>query len=74
MTTKNKCNFYIAKGIDDYCPYMYYGTEPPIFIDDKTCSTPNCTFVGSFQDNPIADSIKNGEIIKIYIRRENKKK
>lgn len=74
MVKTNKKYFYIGKGIRDYCPYMYYGTEPPIFVDGQICSTPNCVFVGSFQDNPIADSIKDEEIIKIYVRKENKKK
>lgn len=66
--------FYVGKGIYDYNPYIYYGTEPPVFINGKICGTPNCNFVGSFQDNPIADSIKDNEIIKIHIRKENKKK
>lgn len=70
----SKNYFYVGKGLRDSNPYIYYGTEPPVFMHDRICGTFNCMFVGSFQDNPIADSIKDNEIIKIYIRKENKKK
>lgn len=74
MAEIDKKYFYVGKGAEDPHPYMYYGTEPPIFINDKINSTSDCIFIGSFQENPIADSIKDGEIVKIYIRKENKKK
>lgn len=70
--TKNKENFYLAKGEDDLHPWLYYGEEPPI-IRDKTSNGGVCQLIGSFCDNPIADSIKDNEIVKIYIKKETKK-
>lgn len=72
---KLKKNFYIGKGIKDEHPYLYYGEKPPIILNNRVNgSISNCAFIGSFQDNPLADSIKDNEIIKIYIRKESSKK
>lgn len=67
--------FYIAKGENDTQPWLCYGEEAPI-IDSKGGATTvglNCEFIGLFRNNPIADSIKDNEIVKIYIRKETKK-
>ena len=68
---KLKKHFYAGKGIKDEHPYLYYGEKPPIILNNTVngaCT--DCVFIGSFQDNPIGDSIKDNEIIKIYIRKE----
>lgn len=69
---KNKENFYIAKGENDEHPWLYYGEEPPKISNSGKSNgyMSNCTLIGSFTDNPIADSLKDNEIIKIYIRKE----
>ena len=68
---KLKKNFYIGKGVKDKHPYIYYGEKPPIILNDKiNGSVSNCTFICSFQNNPIADSIEDNTVIKIYIRKE----
>lgn len=72
---KNKENFYVAKGEKDTHPWLYYGEEAPV-IDDYGTSTAcksKCKLIGSFDNNVIADSVKDNEIIKIYIRKETKK-
>lgn len=70
-----KKNFYIGKGTKDEHPYLYYGENPPIILNDKVNgSASKCTFIGSFQDNPIADSLEDNTVIKIYIRKETIKK
>lgn len=66
--------FYVGRGKADIKPWLFYGTNPPIFLNDEICSCAGCKLIGQFPDNPIGDSIKDGEIIKIYIRKENKKK
>lgn len=71
--TKPKKNFYIGRGIKDEHPYLYYGEKSPIIVNDRiNGSISNCTFIGSFQDNPIADSIKDNEVIEVYIRKKCK--
>lgn len=67
--------FYLAKGENDSNPWVFYGEEPPkISINGNSTSIhSNCDIVGPFTANPIADSIKDNEIIKIYIRKETKK-
>ena len=68
---KNKEHFYIGKGINDPHPYLYYGEKPPIIFNGKiTGIIQGCVFIGSFQENPIADSIEDNEIIKVYIRKQ----
>jgi hypothetical protein len=68
---KLKKNFYIGKGTKDEHPYLYYGEKPPIILNDRVNGAcRGCAFIGSFQGNPIGDSIKDNEIIKIYIRKE----
>lgn len=70
-----KKHFYVAKGENDTNPKLYYGEEPPKIIDAGfVASLSNkCIYVGPFLDNPIADSIQDNEIVKIYIRKETKK-
>lgn len=69
--TKLKKNFYVGKGIKDEHPYLYYGEKPPIILNNRVNgSVSQCIFVGSFQDNPIANSIEDNTVIKIYIRKE----
>lgn len=68
----DKKHFYVGKGSQDPHPYMYYGTQPPIFSNNRICSTDFCKFIGSFQENPIANSIEDDTIVKIYIRKEKK--
>lgn len=68
---KNTKYFYVGKGIKDEHPYLYYGENPPIILNNKVNgSISHCTFVGSFQDNPIANSLEDNTVIKIYIRTE----
>ena len=67
---KLKKNFYIGKGESDTKPWLFYGFSSPCFIHGCICPTDGCTLISQFTDNPIADSIKNNEVIKIYIRRE----
>ena len=68
---KNKKYFYVGKGIKDPHPYLYYGEKSPIIFNERITSiSQGCEFVGSFQDNPIANSVKDNEIIKVYIRKE----
>lgn len=54
---------------------MYYGENPPRITEDgrSTSSSGECILVGGFEGNPIADSIQDNEIVKIYIRKETKK-
>ena len=70
-----KKHFYVAKGENDKHPWMYYGEKPPTITEDgkSFCAGNDCIIVGGFEDNPIADSIKDNEIVKIYIRKETKK-
>ena len=69
-----KKNFYIGKGTKDEHPYLYYGEKPPIILNNRiNGSASGCTFIGSFQDNPIANSFEDNEIIKVYIRKESSK-
>lgn len=67
---KNKENFYIAKGEKDVYPWLYYGEEPPVITDrgDSTDSRSKCILIGPFNNNIIGNSIKDNEIVKIYIR------
>ena len=67
---KRKNNFYIGKGKEDSKPWLFYGSTPPCFVNDEICASYGCKLVSSFTDNPIADSIKDNEIIKVYIRKE----
>lgn len=73
---KNKENFYLAKGPNEYYACLFYGEEPPVInrAGEATCTESKCNFVGLFEMCPLADSIKNGEIIKIYIRKSISKK
>ena len=73
--TKIKKHFYVAKGENDAYPWMFYGEEPPIIAEDGKCTSGgnNCHLMGGFCFNPIADSIKDNEVIKVYIRKETKK-
>ena len=70
-----KKHFYVAKGENDTHPWLYYGEEAPRITNfgESTSAVNQCTLIGSFTDNPIADSIKDNEIVKIYIRKETKK-
>lgn len=70
-----KKHFYVAKGENDAYPWMFYGEEPPIISNQGECTSGSvkCRLIGSFTDSPIADSIKDNEVIKIYIRKETKK-
>lgn len=70
-----KKHFYVAKGENDAYPWLFYGEEPPIITKNGNCSSGNnkCLFMGGFRFNPIADSIKDNEVIKVYIRKETKK-
>lgn len=74
MSKTNNKNFYVGKGKDDTKPWLFHGVNPPIFVKDEICGCSGCKLIGPFTDNTIADSIKDGEIIKVYIRKENKKK
>ena len=67
--------FYLAKGENDDHPWMFYGEEPPRITDDgfSTSVDTKCVLISSFIDNPIAYSIKDNEIVKLYIRKETKK-
>ena len=73
--SKNKENFYIAKGTNEHYACLFYGEEPPVINrEGKATSTESkCNFVGLFERCPLADSIKDREIIKVYIRKETKK-
>lgn len=72
---KNKENFYIAKGENDTYPWLFYGEQPPIINNQGECTycSVKCRLIGSFTNNNIADSIKDNEIVKVYIRKEIKK-
>lgn len=69
---KNKEHFYLVKGENDSNPWLYYGKEPPVITGSGTSNgyMSDCILVGSFCDNPIAKSLKDNEIIKLYIRKE----
>lgn len=68
-----KNNFYVAKGKNDKHPWLFYGEKPPMFLNEECCHSSKCTLIGSFTDNPIANSIEDNTYIKIYIRKETKK-
>lgn len=68
---KNSKNFYIAKGKEDNKPWLFYGSTSPCILNDMVCQTEHCILIGQFSDNPIADSIKDNTIIKLYIRKGN---
>ena len=73
---KNKENFYIAKGANERYACLFYGEEPPVINRQgkATCAESECNFVGLFESCPLAYSIKDGEIIKVYIRKSISKK
>ena len=73
---KNKENFYLAKGENDTCSWLFYGEKPPIISNQGECTSGSvkCRLIGLFTNNRIADSIKDNEIVKVYIRKETKKK
>ena len=72
---KNKEYFYVAKGKYDEQPWLFYGTKPPYINNtDKVTWHDNTKLVGGFTDNPIIDSLKDNEVIKVYIRVQTIKK
>ena len=70
-----KKHYYLAKGESDTYPRLYFGEEPPIITTTGfSLSNGNkCRFVGIFNNGFISNSLKDNEIIKIYIRTETKK-
>lgn len=73
--SKKRKYFYIGKGESDKYPWLFYGEEPPYIDKNNELTWSGSTrLVGGFSDNPIADSIEPGTIIKIYIRKETIKK
>lgn len=68
---KNKEYFYVGKGKNDTKPWLFYGSTSPRFINDEICTTEDCKLIGQFTDNPIAESIEDNTVIKIYIRKGN---
>ena len=68
--SKNKEYFYVGKGKNDTKPWLFYGSTPPFFINNEICETEHCILIGQFTNNPIAESIEDNTVIKIYIRKE----
>lgn len=69
--SKKRKYFYIGKGASDKYPWLFYGEEPPYIDDNNEIMWNDSTkLVGRFDDNPIGDSLKDNEVIKIYIKKE----
>ena len=68
---KLKKNFYIGKGKDDESCWLFYGVHKPTIKNNRVSwDSRFTTLIGHFVDNPIADSLKDNEVIKIYIKKE----
>lgn len=73
--TKLKKNFYIGKGKDDESCWLFYGTHKPTIENNRVSwNSSFTTLIGHFVDNPIADSLEDNTVIKIYVRKESSKK
>lgn len=72
---KLKKNFYIGKGKDDDHCWLFYGIHMPTIVNDKVSWDSRFTkLIGQFSDNPIAESLEDNTVIKIYVRKESSNK